>query len=76
MVYKSYEGRKFGRNENFLLVDGRPVGALPQAFGRGKTFYVDSNVAASDGTSPDTALATIATSGSGLSAKGHIVAAT
>ena len=59
MVYVSIRGRRLGYNENNLLFDSRPVGAWPQANGRGKTFYVDSNVAAADGTSPDTAVATI-----------------
>lgn len=60
MAYKSFHGRELGRNENQLLLDGRPVGSQPQAYGRGKTFYVDSNVAASDGSSPDTAVGTLA----------------
>lgn len=57
--YVSLHGRILGHNNSQLLLNGRPVGAMPQAYGRGNTFYVDSNVAASDGTSPDTALATL-----------------
>jgi len=60
-MYKSFFGREFGRDENFLLLDGRPVGgSMPTALGRGKTFYVDSAVAGTDGTSPSTAVATLA----------------
>lgn len=60
MAYTSIFGRKFGFNENGLLFDGRPVGgSMPTALGKGKTWYVDSAVAGSDGSSPDTALATL-----------------
>jgi len=59
MPYTSIHGRRFGYNDNGLLFDGRPVGADPQAYGFGNTFYVDSGVAGSDGTSPSTALATL-----------------
>lgn len=59
-MYKSYEGRVFGRNENQLLLNGVPVGgSMPTGLGRGNTYYVDSNVAASEGTSPSTAVAGI-----------------
>lgn len=58
-MYVSVHGRTLGYNENGLLFNGRPVGQVPAGLGRGKTFYVDSNVAASEGTSPDTAVATI-----------------
>ena len=59
-MYVSVHGRILGYNENGLLFNGRPVGATPAGLGRGKTFYVDSAIAASDGTSPDTAVGTIA----------------
>ena len=59
-MYVSVHGRILGYNENGLLFNGRPVGASPAGLGRGKTFYVDSAVAASEGTSPDTAVGTIA----------------
>lgn len=59
-MYVSLHGRRVGFNENGLLFDGRPVGSWPQGFGRGKTIYVDSAVAASDGSSPDTAVGTLA----------------
>jgi hypothetical protein len=58
-MYVSIRGKKFGFDENGLLFDGTPVGRIPAALGRGKAFYVDSSVAASDGTSPSTAVATI-----------------
>jgi len=58
-MYTSVHGRRLGYNENGLLFDGRPVGNTPVGLGRGKTFYVDSAIAASEGTSPDTAVATI-----------------
>lgn len=58
-MYVSVHGRVLGYNESGLLFNGRPVGQVPAALGRGKTFYVDSSVAAADGTSPDTAVATI-----------------
>jgi hypothetical protein len=57
-MYHSIYGRRLGYNENGLLFDGRPIGAVPAGLGRGKTFYVDSGVAAADGTSPDTAVGT------------------
>lgn len=60
-MFHSIEGRIFGYNENGLVFNGRPVGgSTPTGLGRGKTFYVDSAVAASDGTSPDTAVGTLA----------------
>jgi hypothetical protein len=58
-MYTSLRGKRLGFNENGLLFDGRPVGIMPAGLGRGKTFYVDSAIAASDGSSPDTAVATI-----------------
>src|SRR3954468_5821332 len=58
-MFHSLYGRILGSDGNNLLHNGRPVGQIPAALGRGKTFYVDSNVAASDGSSPDTAVATI-----------------
>lgn len=58
-MFHSIYGKRLGLNENSLLLDGRPVGQMPAGLGRGSTFYVDSSVAGSDGTSPGTALATI-----------------
>lgn len=59
-MYTSLHGKVFGFNENGLLFNGRPVGgSMPTAVGKGKTWYVDSAVAGSDGSSPDTALATL-----------------
>ncbi len=59
-MFVSLHGRRLGYNENSLLFDGRPVGIFPNALGRGKTYYVDSNINAAEGTSPDTAVGTIA----------------
>jgi len=59
MTYTSIRGKRFGYNENGLLFDGRPVGAFNPVGPIGKVFFVDSGVAGSDGTSPDTAVATI-----------------
>jgi hypothetical protein len=58
MTFTSIHGRKFGFDEAGLLFDGVRVGN--DEIGIGKTFYVDSNIAASDGTSPSTAVATLA----------------
>lgn len=57
--FVSIHGRRFGLGPNGPVYDGRPVGAQPQALGRGKTFYVDSAIGGADGTSPDTALGTL-----------------
>lgn len=60
MTYVSIHGKKVGFNPNGILFDGRLVGgSTPTAVGRGKTWYVDSAVAGSDGSSPATALATL-----------------
>lgn len=59
MTYTSIHGKRFGFNENGLLFNGRPVGAVPQAYGFGNTYYVDSGVGGSDGTSPETAVGTL-----------------
>lgn len=60
MVYHSIYGRRVGY-DNGLVVDGGRIGSnQPVGLGRGATFYVDSNVAGSDGSSPGTALSTIA----------------
>lgn len=60
MPYISIHGRRVGFNDGGLLFDGRPIGgSMPTSIGHGNTWYVDSTVAGSDGTSPATALATI-----------------
>lgn len=60
MTYISIHGKKVGYNSRGLLFDGRPVGgSMPSGLGRGKTWYVDSAVGGADGSSPDTALATL-----------------
>ncbi len=55
----SIHGRRLQLMSNGLSVDGRMLGAGPTAMGRGKTIYVDSAVAGSDGSSPASALATL-----------------
>ena len=55
----SVHGRRLGLTPYGLQVDGRPVGSWPTGMGRGKTWFVNSTVAGSDGTSPDTALANL-----------------
>src|SRR3990167_2422176 len=58
--YHALHGKRFGFNQNCLLFDGRPGGgSMPTGLGFGKTFYVDSGVAASSGASPDEAVATL-----------------
>src|SRR4051812_43339644 len=59
MVYHSVEGKRFGYDDSTVIVNGRRIGSGPIGLGRGKTVYVDSNVAGSDGSSPDSALATL-----------------
>ena len=59
MPYVSIHGRRLGFDDNGLLFDGSPVGGYLPAGPRGKVFFVDSNIAASEGTSPATAVATI-----------------
>lgn len=59
MAFTSIHGRRFGFNENGLIFDQRPVGTFPVALGRGNTYFVDSTIAALDGTAPATACATI-----------------
>jgi hypothetical protein len=58
-VFKSLLGKRLGIQGGQMLLDGRPVGGFTPAGPRGKVFFVDSVVAASDGTSPETAVATI-----------------
>ena len=58
-MFKSYEGKVFGRNENGLLFNGRPIGNFAPAGPRGKVFFVDSQIDATEGTSPDTAVGTL-----------------
>jgi len=58
--YISIHGRRMGLVPNGLMVDGRLIGgSTPTGLGRGKTIYVDSQVAGSDGSSPAYALATL-----------------
>lgn len=58
--FVSIHGRRLGIAPNGLMMDGRLIGgSTPTGLGRGKTWYVDSAVAGADGTSPDTALATL-----------------
>lgn len=57
--YRSIVGNRLGLTPNGLQLDGRIIGSGPVGMGRGKTVYVSSVVAGSDGSSPDTALATL-----------------
>jgi len=58
-AYTSIRGKRFGLGPNGPLFEGRPVGGQIVAQGRGKTFYVDSQVDASSGTSPSEAVGTL-----------------
>ena len=53
----SLHGRKVQYDENFLYLNGRPVGS--DEVGRGRTFYVDSAVDGASGESPDEAVGTL-----------------
>ncbi len=57
--YRSIVGNRFGLGPNGPIYEGRILGSWPVGLGRGKTIYVDSAVAGSDGSSPNTALATL-----------------
>ena len=57
--YESIRGKRFGLGPNGPIFEGRPVGAWPQGLGRGKTFYVDSQVDAASGQSPAEAFGTL-----------------
>lgn len=60
MSYKSILGRMYGIDTSLgPLFNGRPVGGFLPAGPKGKVFFVDSAVAASEGSSPETAAATI-----------------
>lgn len=59
MPYTSIHGKRVGFDESGLLFDGRPVGGFLPVGPIGKTFFVDSGVDASEGTSPNTAVGTI-----------------
>lgn len=64
MGYKSYKGKELGSDGTNLLFNGRPVmSSGPMGYagvvGKGKTFYVNSAIDATDGTSPETALGTL-----------------
>lgn len=62
MTIHSLYGRLFGVDtvSGQPYAAGRPVGSpMPMGLGVGKTYYVSSAIAGSDGTSPDTAVATI-----------------
>lgn len=59
MGYTSIRGRKVGYDERGLVFDGRPVGSFIPRGPKGKVFFVDSAIDATDGTSPDTAVGTL-----------------
>ena len=58
-AYKAILGRRFGVRGNLALLNGRPVGGFLPVGPIGNVFFVDSGVAGGEGTSPDTAVATI-----------------
>ena len=58
-MFVSLHGRRFGFDQNGLLFDGRPVGAFTARSPRGKVFFVDSAIDATEGSSPDTAVGTL-----------------
>ena len=60
-AFVSLHGKRFGLGPNGPVFEGRTVGSWPIGMGRGKTFYVDSSVAGTDGKSPQTAVASIDT---------------
>ncbi len=57
----SIHGRALSFDASNIYLYGRPINGTnnPVGMGRGKTIYVDSSIAGTDGTSPSTALATI-----------------
>jgi hypothetical protein len=56
----SIHGRRLGLAPYGLVMDGRVIGgSTPTGLGRGKTWYVDSAVDGTDGSSPDTAFGTL-----------------
>lgn len=59
--YRQIVGPIVGYDQDSLLFKGQPVGVglQPRGLGRGRTFYVDSAVAAASGSSPREAVATI-----------------
>lgn len=59
MTYTSIRGRRVGFDESGLLFDNRPVGSFVARSPRGRVFFVDSAVDATEGTSPDTAVGTL-----------------
>lgn len=62
MAFHSLYGKLFGidTETGMPLANGTVIGgSTPTALGRGKTFYVDSNVGGSDGRSPASAVGTI-----------------
>lgn len=61
MGFHSVHGKEFGFDDNAVIVHGRRIagGSEPVGLGFGKTFYVDNGIGAGEGTSPDTAVATL-----------------
>ena len=58
--FVSVHGRRLGIAPNGLVMDGRLIGgSTPTGLGRGLTWYVDSAIDGTDGSSPDTALGTL-----------------
>ncbi len=61
MPYVSIRGQNFGFDDTAVVLRGARIAGQgnPVALGNGKTWYVSSAIAASDGTSPATAVGTI-----------------
>jgi hypothetical protein len=60
MPYKSILGRLFGVDTALgPLFNGRPIGGFVPRGPKGKVFFVDSAIDATDGTSPDSAVGTL-----------------
>jgi hypothetical protein len=56
----SIHGRRLMLAPNGLMMDGRLIGgSTPTGLGRGKTWYVDSAIDGTDGSTPETALGTL-----------------
>lgn len=59
MAYKSILGKMFGIDERGPVFNGRPVGSFLPRGPKGKVFFVDSAIDATEGTSPETAVGTL-----------------
>lgn len=59
MTFTSIHGKRLGLKGASLLLDGRPVGGFMPNGPKGKVFFVDSAIDATDGTTPDSAVGTL-----------------